>query len=317
MENKIVIYTTEKSEITFNIDEKLQTVWATQPQIASLFGIDRTTALRHINNILKDEEVDKESNVQKMHIPNSDKPVMYYSLDIILSVGYRTNSSKAIAFRKWANSVLKEYILKGYALNQKRLDELHTIINIISRSNVPEISGVANVLDYFAKGLTLLDDYDHQILKSPSDKKSENLWKLTYEEGRKIIDSMKFAETSDLFGNEKDNSFKSILGAIYQTFGGKDVYPTVQEKAANLLYMLVKNHSFNDGNKRIAAALFIYFLDKNKILYTADKNFVIDNNTLAAMTLMIALSRPEEKETMCLLVLNMLYSGELNPKEEK
>ena len=310
MENKIVIYTTEDSEITFNIDEKLQTVWATQPQIASLFGIDRTTALRHINNILKDEEVDKESNVQKIHIPNSNKPVMYYSLDIILSVGYRTNSSKAIAFRKWANSVLKEYILKGYALNQKRLDELHTVIKIISHSNIPEISEVANVLDYFAKGLTLLDDYDHQVLKSPSDKKSENLWKLTYEEGRKIIDSMKFAETSDLFGNEKDNSFKSTLGAIYQTFGGKDVYPTVQEKAANLLYMLVKNHSFNDGNKRIAAALFVYFLDKNKILYTKDKIFVIDNNTLAAMTLMIALSRPEEKETMCLLVLNMLHSEE-------
>ncbi len=310
MENKIVIYTTENSEITFNIDEKLQTVWATQPQIASLFDIDRTTALRHINNILKDEEVDKESNVQKMHIPNSDKPVMYYSLDIILSVGYRTNSSKAIAFRKWANFVLKEYILKGYALNQKRLDELHTVINIISRSNASEISGVANVLDYFAKGLTLLNDYDHQVLKSPLDKKSENLWKLTYEEGRKIIDSMKFAETSDLFGNEKDNSFKSTLGAIYQTFGGKDIYPSVQEKAANLLYMLVKNHSFNDGNKRIAAALFVYFLDKNKILYTKDKNFVIDNNTLAAMTLMIALSRPEEKETMCLLVLNMLHSEE-------
>ena len=310
MENKIVIYTTEDSEITFNIDEKLQTVWATQPQIASLFGIDRTTALRHINNILKDEEVDKESNVQKIHIPNSNKPVMYYSLDIILSVGYRTNSSKAIAFRKWANSVLKEYILKGYALNQKRLDELHTVIKIISHSNIPEISEVANVLDYFAKGLTLLDDYDHQVLKSPSDKKSENLWKLTYEEGRKIIDSMKFAETSDLFGNEKDNSFKSTLGAIYQTFGGKDVYPTVQEKAANLLYMLVKNHSFNDGNKRIAAALFVYFLDKNKILFKKDKNFVIDNNTLAAMTLMIALSRPEEKETMCLLVLNMLHSEE-------
>jgi death-on-curing family protein len=309
MENNIVIFQKENFEIQFKADFNAQTIWATQSQIAELFEINRTTALRHINNILNDEEVDRKSNVQKMHIPNSDKPVMFYSLDIILSVGYRTNSSKAILFRRWANSVLKEYLIKGYALNQKRLDELNTVIDIISRSSVPEISGVASVLDFFTKGLNILDDYDHQVLKKPSSNDKNHLkesWQLTYEEGRKIIESMRFSETSSLFGNEKDNSFKSTLGAIYQTFGGKDVYPTLEEKAANLLYMLVKNHSFNDGNKRIAAALFIYFLERNNLLFDTSKNPIIDNNTLAAMTLMIALSKPEEKEIMCLLVLNML-----------
>ena len=311
MENNIVIFQKDNFEIEFKADFNSQTIWATQSQIAELFEINRTTALRHINNILKDEEVDRKSNVQKMHIPNSDKPVMFYSLDIILSVGYRTNSSKAILFRRWANSVLKEYLIKGYALNQKRLDELNTVIDIISRSSVPEISGVASVLDFFTKGLNILDDYDHQVLKKPSSNDKNNSeqkesWQLTYEEGRKVIESMRFTETSSLFGNEKDNSFKSTLGAIYQTFGGKDVYPTLEEKAANLLYMLVKNHSFNDGNKRIAAALFIYFLERNNLLFDTNKIPIIDNNTLAAMTLMIALSKPEEKEIMCLLVLNML-----------
>ena len=309
MENNIVVFQKENFEIQFKADFNAHTIWATQSQIAELFEINRTTALRHINNILNDEEVDRKSNVQKMHIPNSDKPVMFYSLDIILSVGYRTNSSKAILFRRWANSVLKEYLIKGYALNQKRLDELNTVIDIISRSSVPEISGVASVLDFFTKGLNILDDYDHQVLKKPISNDKNHLkesWQLTYEEGRKIIESMRFSETSSLFGNEKDNSFKSTLGAIYQTFGGKDVYPTLEEKAANLLYMLVKNHSFNDGNKRIAASLFIYFLERNNLLFDTSKNPIIDNNTLAAMTLMIALSKPEEKEIMCLLVLNML-----------
>jgi len=311
LENNIVIFQKDNFEIEFKADFNSQTIWATQSQIAELFEINRTTALRHINNILKNEEVDRKSNVQKMHIPNSDKPVMFFSLDIILSVGYRTNSSKAILFRRWANSVLKEYLTKGYALNQKRLDELNTVIDIISRSSIPEISGVASVLDFFTKGLNILDDYDHQVLKKPSSNDKNNSeqkesWQLTYEAGIKVIESMRFAETSSLFGNEKDNSFKSTLGAIYQTFDGKDVYPTLEEKAANLLYMLVKNHSFNDGNKRIAAALFIYFLERNNLLFDTNKNPIIDNNTLAAMTLMIELSKPEEKEIMCLLVLNML-----------
>lgn len=311
MENNIVIFQDKDIKLEVPISLEKDTVWLTANQMADLFDKDEKTIRKHINNIFEDEELDYENNTQKMRVVGVKQKVPFYTLDVIISVGYRVKSKRGILFRRWANSVLKEYLIKGYALNQKRLDELNTVIDIISRSSVPEISGVASVLDFFTKGLNILDDYDHQVLKKPSSNDKNNSeqkesWQLTYEEGRKVIESMRFAETSNLFGNEKDNSFKSTLGAIYQTFGGKDVYPTLEEKAANLLYMLVKNHSFNDGNKRIAAALFIYFLERNNLLFDTNKIPIIDNNTLAAMTLMIALSKPEEKEIMCLLVLNML-----------
>ena len=311
MESNIVIFQDKDIKLEVPISLEKDTVWLTANQMAELFDKDEKTIRKHINNIFEDEELDYENNTQKMRVVGVKQKVPFYTLDVIISVGYRVKSKRGILFRRWANSVLKEYLIKGYALNQKRLDELNTVIDIISRSSVPEISGVASVLDFFTKGLNILDDYDHQVLKKPSSNDKNNSeqkesWQLTYEEGRKVIESMRFAETSSLFGNEKDNSFKSTLGAIYQTFGGKDVYPTLEEKAANLLYMLVKNHSFNDGNKRIAAALFIYFLERNNLLFDTNKNPIIDNNTLAAMTLMIALSKPEEKEIMCLLVLNML-----------
>ena len=311
MKNNIVIFQDKDIKLEVPISLEKDTVWLTANQMAELFDKDEKTIRKHINNIFEDEELDYENNTQKMRVVGVKQKVPFYTLDVIISVGYRVKSKRGILFRRWANSVLKEYLIKGYALNQKRLDELNTVIDIISRSSVPEISGVASVLDFFTKGLNILDDYDHQVLKKPSSNDKNNSeqkesWQLTYEEGRKVIESMRFAETSSLFGNEKDNSFKSTLGAIYQTFGGKDVYPTLEEKAANLLYMLVKNHSFNDGNKRIAAALFIYFLERNNLLFDKNKNPIIDNNTLAAMTLMIALSKPEEKEIMCLLVLNML-----------
>ena len=311
MENNIVIFQDKDIKLEVPISLEKDTVWLTANQMAELFDKDEKTIRKHINNIFEDEELDYDNNTQKMRVVGVKQKVPFYTLDVIISVGYRVKSKRGILFRRWANSVLKEYLIKGYALNQKRLDELNTVINIISRSSIPEISGVASVLDFFTKCLNILDDYDHQVLKKPSSNDKNNSeqkesWQLTYEEGRKVIESMRFAETSCLFGNEKDNSFKSTLGAIYQTFDGKDVYPTLEEKAANLLYMLVKNHSFNDGNKRIAAALFIYFLEKNNLLFDSNKNPIIDNNTLAAMTLMIALSKPEEKEIMCLLVLNML-----------
>ena len=311
MEINIVIFQDKDIKLEVPISLEKDTVWLTANQMAELFDKDEKTIRKHINNIVEDEELDYENNTQKMRVVGVKQKVPFYTLDVIISVGYRVKSKRGILFRRWANSVLKEYLIKGYALNQKRLDELNTVIDIISRSSVPEISGVASVLDFFTKGLNILDDYDHQVLKKPSsndknNSKQKESWQLTYEEGRKVIESMRFAETSSLFGNEKDNSFKSTLGAIYQTFDGKDVYPTLEEKAANLLYMLVKNHSFNDGNKRIAAALFIYFLERNNLLFDKNKNPIIDNNTLAAMTLMIALSKPEEKEIMCLLVLNML-----------
>ena len=311
MESIIAIFQDKDIKLEVPISLEKDTVWLTANQMAELFDKDEKTIRKHINNIFEDEELDYDNNTQKMRVVGVKQKVPFYTLDVIISVGYRVKSKQGILFRRWANSVLKEYLIKGYALNQKRLEELSTVINIISRSSVPEISGVASVLDFFTKGLNILDDYDHQVLKKPSSNDKNNSeqkesWQLTYEEGRKVIESMRFAETSSLFGNEKDNSFKSTLGAIYQTFDGKDVYPTLEEKAANLLYMLVKNHSFNDGNKRIAAALFIYFLEKNNLLFDSNKNPIIDNNTLAAMTLMIALSKPEEKEIMCLLVLNML-----------
>lgn len=311
MENNIVIFQDKDIKLEVPISLEKDTVWLTANQMAELFDKDEKTIRKHINNIFEDEELDYENNTQKMRVVGVKQKVPFYTLDVIISVGYRVKSKRGILFRRWANSVLKEYLIKGYALNQKRLDELNTVIDIISRSSVPEISGVASVLDFFTKGLNILDDYDHQVLKKPSSNDKNNSeqkesWQLTYEEGRKVIESMRFAEASSLFGNEKDNSFKSTLGAIYQTFDGKDVYPILEEKAANLLYMLVKNHSFNDGNKRIAAALFIYFLERNNLLFDTNKNPIIDNNTLAAMTLMIALSKPEEKEIMCLLVLNML-----------
>ena len=311
MESNIVIFQDKDIKLEVPISLEKDTVWLTANQMAELFDKDEKTIRKHINNIFEDEELDYDNNTQKMRVVGVKQKVPFYTLDVIISVGYRVKSKRGILFRRWANSVLKEYLIKGYALNQKRLDELNTVIDIISRSSIPVISGVASVLDFFTKGLNILDDYDHQVLKKPSSNDKNNSeqkesWQLTYEEGRKVIESMRFAETSSLFGNEKDNSFKSTLGAIYQTFDGKDVYPTLEEKAANLLYMLVKNHSFNDGNKRIAAALFIYFLEKNNLLFDSNKNPIIDNNTLAAMTLMIALSKPEEKEIMCLLVLNML-----------
>ena len=311
MESNIVIFQDKDIKLEVPISLEKDTVWLTANQMAELFDKDEKTIRKHINNIFEDEELDYDNNTQKMRVVGVKQKVPFYTLDVIISVGYRVKSKRGILFRRWANSVLKEYLIKGYALNQKRLDELNTVIDIISRSSIPVISGVASVLDFFTKGLNILDDYDHQVLKKPSSNDKNNSeqkesWQLTYEEGRKVIESMRFAETSSLFGNEKDNSFKSTLGAIYQTFDGKDVYPTLEEKAANLLYMLVKNHSFNDGNKRIAAALFIYFLEKNNLLFDSNKNPIIDNNTLAAMTLMIALSKTEEKEIMCLLVLNML-----------
>jgi prophage maintenance system killer protein/prophage antirepressor-like protein len=301
---EVIIYQGKNGEVKLNADFSGETIWATQSQIADVFDIDRTRITRHIANIFTDKEVDEKSNVRKTHFANSDKPVNLYSLDIVLAVGYRTNSKQAIKFRQWATKILKEYMLKGVAVNKTRLEQLKQTIEIISRSENIEISGVANILKDFTSGLDLLDNYDYQTFKKPKGTKSKYI--LTYNEAREVINSMKFNEKSTLFGNEKDESFQSALGAIYQTFSGREVYPSTQEKAANLLYLITKNHAFSDGNKRIAAALFIYFLNKNKILRSKTGRFIIDNNTLAAMTLMIALSKPAEKEQMVLLVMNFL-----------
>lgn len=309
--NSIVLFIDGTVSLDVPISPERDTVWLSANQMAVLFDKDEKTIRKHINNVFSDDELDKMNNTQKMRVVGVKQAVPFYTLDVIISVGYRVKSKRGIAFRRWANSVLKQYLLQGYAVNKQRLIQLNQVISIISRSDNAEIAGVSSVLERFVRGLDILDRYDHESLKKPQGteaQKAEKGWRLTYEEGLEIIGSLKFGDTSELFGNEKDNSFKSAINAIYQSFNGKDLYPTDREKAAHLLYFLVKNHAFIDGNKRIAAALFVYFLDKNDLLYTENGHPVIDNNALAAMTLMIALSRPEEKEMMCLLVMNMLES---------
>lgn len=302
--NQIILFESLDKSISLTVPFDNETVWLTQSQMIKLFERNQSVISRHIKNVFDENEVDKESNIHFLHIANSDKPVIYYSLDVIISVGYRVKSKRGVEFRKWANSVLKQYILKGYAANESRLIELKQTLKIIRRNEDSlEKQQILSVIDSYTQALDLLDDYDHQCISKPLGNNS--VYVLSYEECRTLIDSMRFGNESSIFGNEKDDSFKGSLGAIYQTFDGKDVYPTLQEKAANLLYFVVKNHSFSDGNKRIAATMFLYFLDKNKWLFTNGKKR-IEDNTLVALTIMIAESKPEEKELMVNLVMNFL-----------
>ena len=288
---------------------KDETVWLTQSQMAELFGRDIGGISRHIKNIFK-EELDEKSNLQKMQLPNSDKPVNFYNLDVIISVGYRVKSLQGIAFRKWANKILKDYMLKGYAVNQKRLDYLEKTVKLIDiatrvdeEMNDKDAKEILKVIKEYSKALDLLDDYDHRTIKRQKGNNSTK--KIEYEECLNIIKTLKFNEKSNLFALERDKGLKSIIADIYQTFDNKDVYKTLEEKAANFLYLIVKNHVFIDGNKRIAATLFIYFLNFYDILYKENKK-VIDNNTLTALTLLIAQSNPKEKDILIDLVTNFL-----------
>ncbi len=303
---EVIIYKSSATSASVEVRADSETVWLNRQQMASLFARDVKTIGKHIKNALQEELVDF-SVVAKFATTAADGKIYqveHYNLDMILSVGYRVKSPEGIYFRRWATNVLKQHLLQGYTINKNRLTQLNKVIEIISRSELPEVAGISAVITQFTDGLQLLDDYDHQSLTKP--KGTETDWKLTYEESRQLIDLMSFGNESELFGREKDESFKSALGAIYQTFGGKELYPSIQEKAANLLYMAVKNHAFIDGNKRIAAAIFVYFLDMTSALKKESGEMFISNNALAAITLMIALSRPEEKEIMCLLVMNML-----------
>lgn len=312
-ESKIIIYHSKEGDISLSIDVGKDTIWATQAQIAELFGVQRPAITKHIKNIYQTGELaeDKVCSVLEHTTPHGAREgktqthtVSVFNLDMILSIGYRVNSTRATEFRKWANSVLREYVLNGVAINYKRLEQVGKIVDIISRSDIPELAGISAVLEQYTRGLQLLDDYDHQSLSKPKGDTSK--WKLEYNEAREFVDAMSFAEGSALFGKEKDDSFKSALGSIYQTFSGEEVYPSIQEKAANLLYFVVKDHAFVDGNKRIAAALFVHFLERNNALADGIGRQRISNSALAAITLMVALSRPEEKDVMCLLVMNML-----------
>ena len=307
-ESQIIIFETQDKSISLPVMIADESAWINRNQMAELFGRDVKTIGKHINNALREELSDENAVVAKFATTAADgKTYMteHYNLDVIVSVGYPVKSKRGVEFRRWANSVLKEYIIKGYAVNHNRMNQLNEVIRVMKRvENSLDTRQVLTVVERYSQALDLLDAYDHQNMKRP--KGNEATYVLTSEECRKVIDDMKFGDTSSLFGNEKDDSFKGSIGAIYQSFGGKDLYPTLEEKAANLLYFVTKNHSFSDGNKRIAATMFLYFLDKNQALFI-DGEKTIDDHTLVALTIMIAESNPEEKEMMISVIMNCLH----------
>lgn len=306
----IEIYQSKDGSLVLDVQLEKDTVWLTQSQIAKLFGVNSQAITRHLKHIYEDEELDYASTCSKMEQVRKEgkrtvkRNVLMYSLDAVLSVGYRVNSGQATHFRRWATSVLKQYILNGVVENKQRLAQLGKTVQVMAR--IPDSLETRQILDIvqsYMPALDLLDDYDHQRIQQP--KGSKATYVLSYKECRAVIDGMKFANDSDLFGAEKDDSFKGTVGNIYQSFAGQDIYPSLEEKAANLLYLTVKNHSFLDGNKRIAATMFLYFLDKNDALFKSGEK-VIDDSTLVAITVMIAESKPEEKDAMIALVMNFL-----------
>lgn len=314
--NDVVIYKDGELEIEVQINSEEDTVWLTLNQIAELFEREKSSISRHISNIYKNGELDRSSTVAKIATVqneggrNIERSLDYYSLDLILSVGYRVNSKRGIAFRRWASSILKDYMLKGYAVNEKRLESLNKTVEIQSRIIASalelESEDVYKVVSEYTRALDLLDDYDHQSLNRPEG--NNTLYRLSYEECRRLIDSMKF--NSDVFGVEKEKGkLNGILEAVYQNVFGTEVYPSIEEKAANLLYFLIKDHPFADGCKRIGASIFLEFLNKNNALRKNGKQ-IISDSALVAITLMVAESRPEEKETMVTLIMNFLEGNE-------
>ena len=323
MNNAIEIYCSQDGSIQLNVKLENDTVWLTQSQMAELFGVDRTSIVRHIRNIYKSEELDQNSTCAKNAQLRTEghrsilREIPYYNLDMIISVGYRVNSKNATSFRRWATSVLKQYLIKGYVINQQikldRYNELKDVVRLMSRTvgmqekvTSEEYGGLFNVISDYVYALDTLDHYDYQSLSIQKTTKEES-FRATYENAMEAINVLKDKfGGSQWFANEKDDSFKSSIGQIYQTFGGEDLYPSVEEKAAMLLYLVVKNHSFSDGNKRIAAMLFLWFLNNNHVLYAEDGHKRIADNTLVALTLMIAESRTEEKDVMVKVVVNLI-----------
>lgn len=312
--NQLVLFKSKDGQVSLPVTLERETVWLSQRQMADLFGKDRTVIGRHIRNAIEEGEVDEKvvcanfahtTRHGAMEGRTQLQNVIFYNLDVVISVGYRVKSQRGVEFRRWATSVLRDYLLKGAAVNEMRLRQLGQAVEVMKRvSNRLDAEQVLEVVKTYSSALDLLDAYDHQTVGKP--KARSRSVKLTYAECRAFIDSMKFAEASPLFGNEKDGSFKSALGAVYQSFGGKDLYPSAQEKAANLLYLVTKNHGFSDGNKRIAAGLFLYFLQRNRLLLRKDGSKRIADSTLVALTVMIAESRPAEKEMMVNLVMTFL-----------
>ena len=311
--SSIVLFESADGEVRLDVavDAGKDEIWLNRSQMSLLFDRDIKTIGKHIANALKEELEDSPKPVvAKFATTASDGKsyqVEYYNLDVIISVGYRVKSQRGVEFRRWATDVLRRYIVEGRAENEKRLAQLAQVISVMER--LPQEIGAAQILEIvksYAPALDLLDDYDHQRLARPDG--SKGVYVLSYEECRDLIGSLRFAGESDIFGVEKDDSSHSSIAAIYQSFGGQEIYPSVREKAANLLYFVVKNHSFHDGNKRIAASLFLYFLDRNGLLYE-DGRKLIGDDALVATTIMIAESRPGEKEAMVSLVMNFLALG--------
>lgn len=304
--NELILFESQDKSISLNVPLRNDSVWLNRNQMAELFDRDVKTIGKHVNNAIR-EELDGLPVVAKFATTASDGKtymVDYYDLDVIISVGYRVKSQRGVEFRKWANSVLRQYIMQGCAVNHNRIKELGEVVRIMKRTqNSLDAWQVLAVIERYSTALDLLDDYDHQTIQRPEG--SQATYVLTYEECRSVIDSMRFGNESALFGNEKDDSFRGSIGNIYQSFAGQEVYPTLEEKAANLLYFVTKNHSFSDGNKRIAAAMFLYFLDKNGVLFDGNEK-LIDDHTLVALTIMIAESKPEEKEMMISVIMNCL-----------
>ena len=324
--NAIIIYQTEDGQTQVDVHMENETVWLTQAQMAELFQKDRTVITRHINNVFKEGELNREEVCAK--IAHTEKLgrwegrtqtayTEYYNLDVIISVGYRVKSKRGTQFRIWANRVLKEYIVKGYAINDKirieHYNELKDVVRLLAHTvhsqeklTDEQSKGLFSVVSDYVYALDTLDRYDYQQLEL-SHTTAEERFRATYENAMEALQTLKKEfGASELFAREKDASFRSTMGAIYQTYGGEDLYPSVEEKAANLLYLTVKNHSFSDGNKRIAAFLFLWFMERNGILYREDGSRRVENNTLVALTLMIAESRVEEKDIMTKVVVNLI-----------
>lgn len=307
--NEIVLFETEDQSVVLPVAIGQDTVWLNRNQMAELFDRDVKTIGKHINNAIK-EELKGEATVANFATVQIEggrevlRNIEHYNLDVIISVGYRVKSKRGVEFRKWANSVLKQYIIKGYAVNNNRINQLGEVIRIMKRTeNSLDGKQVLSVIERYNTALEMLDSYDHQTMKRP--KGNEATYVLTYEECRDVIATMRFGDESELFGREKDDSFKGSIGNIYQSFAGQEIYESLEEKAANLLYFVTKNHSFYDGNKRIAATMFLYFLDKNQALFDEGRK-LIDDHTLVALTIMIAESKPEEKEMMISVVMNCI-----------
>lgn len=317
MKNEIILF--ENQNVKLEVNMKDETVWLSLEQLATLFDRDRTVIKRHINNIFKEEELDANEVCAKfahttahgaLASKTQTREIDYYNLDVIISVGYRVKSQNGIIFRKWANKVLKDYMLQGYAVNQKRLEYLEKTVKLIDIANRidknlnnSDAQEILKVIGNYSKALDLLDDYDHRTLLKPKGNNSQK--QIKYEDCLDVINKLRFNQESSLFAIERNNGLEAIINNIYQTFDNNDVYKSIEEKASNFLYMIVKNHIFIDGNKRIAATLFIYFLNYYNILYKDDKQ-VIDNNTLTALTLLIAESNPKEKEIIIDLIMNFL-----------